>query len=40
MFCRPVNHAALDEDEGITAQHPGSFLHSLDRISPAVLELV
>lgn len=35
MFCKLIDRATLDENEGITAQHPGSFSHSLDAISPA-----
>ena len=34
MFCKPINHATRDENEGIAVQHPGSFSHSLDAISP------
>lgn len=35
MFCKTINHATLNENEGIAAQQPGSFSHSSDAISPA-----
>lgn len=35
MFCKPIDHATLHKNEGITVQHAGSFSHCLDAMSPA-----